>query len=367
MQRVSFIGLRVACAIASAAVACAQNPPSALPQDPLALMKLAHQKNGLTGPDITPWHVHGTYRSYKNGKPEYAGTYEEWWISPTQYKVSFVSPKHVQTDYATGTALLREGEQDWLGGPELFLRFSLVDPLPAPSELKPFTLHRSSLSVGQAKLACVELKYKVKSGPDVTNFFPSACFESTMPVLRIFNYGDMQVRYDHIVLVQGHFIAHQIQLFSSGRLTADLSLDPVGVPNQSPEVLLTAPASALKLDLSRIVVKAYYRFWPIPLIIAGPEFALTYEAGPIGIHPDQPNETKAEPYGPKIEYDTVVVSVDIGPDGHVEKTDAVSGPYQLQPSAVAAARQWVFRPFVAMGEARPVDMQIPFSIPILER
>jgi hypothetical protein len=69
-----------------------QSAPEAMPQDSAALMRLAHDKNGLTGSDIRPWHMRGTYHSYKEGKVEYQGQYEEWWFSPTQYKLTFSNP-----------------------------------------------------------------------------------------------------------------------------------------------------------------------------------------------------------------------------------------------------------------------------------
>ena len=52
----------------------AQSTPSVLPQDPMALMALVHDKNGLVGSDIKPWHIRGTYRSFDaKGKPENEG------------------------------------------------------------------------------------------------------------------------------------------------------------------------------------------------------------------------------------------------------------------------------------------------------
>ncbi len=137
MNRVSSTAFAVF-AILFSAHSYSQNAAGALPADPTALMTLAHERNGLTGSGVKPWHMHGTYHSYKDGKPEYEGTYEEWWISPTQYKVSFSNPKETQTDFATGTALLRDGAQEWLNGPELLLRSSVVDPLPDPAQLKDY-------------------------------------------------------------------------------------------------------------------------------------------------------------------------------------------------------------------------------------
>ena len=104
----NFQGIRaslVLLAIGSSINVLAQTPSSGLPQDPMALMSLAHDRNGLSGSDIKPWHIRGTYHSFDmKGSLEYEGTYEEWWVSATRYKLSFRSPRSTQTDYATGTS-----------------------------------------------------------------------------------------------------------------------------------------------------------------------------------------------------------------------------------------------------------------------
>ena len=130
-----------------------QTNPSALPPDPIALMTLAHDKNGLVGLDVKPWHMRGTYRSFDtDGKLKDEGTYEEWWVSATKYKLSFTTPKYTQTDYANGSTLLRDGPQEWLAGPELLLRASVIEPLPDVSELADFTLEHHARAVGSVNL-----------------------------------------------------------------------------------------------------------------------------------------------------------------------------------------------------------------------
>jgi TonB family protein len=347
-----------------------QATASPLPQDPTALMTLAHDKNGLTGPDIKPWHMRGTYHSYKEGTLDYEGAYEEWWFSPTQYKLSFTTPNFTQTDYATGTALLRDGAQEWLSGPELLLGASLVDPLPDAGLLSNFKLRRESRSIGQAKLECVTHTYKTRTGPPAHNF-PFACFELTMPVLRIFGQGfGPKIQYDHIVLIQGHYIAHQIQVFVGDNLVADLNIDLIQGINQLPETVLTPPASALPVNLSRIVFKqAGKHFWPMPLIIASPDLVLDSRMSPgeaaappapgtIAFNQDLPPEARAELNAPKLAHGTVVVKLTIRPDGHVERADVVSGIVGLQQGALDAARQWVFRPVEVLGAARPVEAEL---------
>jgi len=50
----------------------------------------------------------------------------------------------------------------------------------------------------------------------------------------------------------------------------------------------------------------------------------------------------------------VVLKAEIGKDGHVESLHVVSGPSELQQSAMDAVRQWVYKPFLLNGN--PVNV-----------
>ncbi|HWG20341.1 MAG TPA: energy transducer TonB [Terracidiphilus sp.] len=313
-----------------------------MPQDPTALMTIAHEKNGLTGMDIKPWHMRGTYRVYdKKGKPEYEGTYEEWWVSPAKYKLSFTNPKSMQTDYATGTALFRDGSQEWLTGPEFLLRASLVEPLPDPAQLKGFTLQRRTQSFGRAKMECVWLTYPV--GPKVTTsgeFFPCACFEPSLPILRVYSIGSSsRVIYDHLVTFQGHYLARQVQIFFSGKLAAEMNLDIVEGLKEPPDSIIAPPSGALQIDLSKITFKEASRGrWPELLRKALP------------VYPEEAKSTRTQ--------GTVKIKAIIGPDGHVGNLQAIDGPGVLREPALDAVRQWIYRPFDVMGQPRAVEIEI---------
>jgi TonB family protein len=318
-----------------------ENTASAVPQDPMALMTLAHDKNGMIGPDLKPWHVHGIYHAYKNGKPEYEGSYEEWWVSPARYKVSFINSKQVQTDYATGTALLRDGTQEWLNGPELLLRGSLVEPLPDPGQLKQFTLVRSEQKVGKAKsrIECVSFTYPVRANLQVTgDFYPAACLEPSLPVLRVFAHGSQRIVYDDLVLFQGHYVAKKILIAINGKPEASLDLDVVELLKGSPETILSAPSSALPVDLSRIEFKESKNQWP----------ALLKRAVPV--YPQPAKDRRIE--------GSVTIQATIGADGHVETAKPIDGPEVLRGASLDAVRQWTYIPLEVLGQPRPFKIEI---------
>jgi protein TonB len=75
------------------------------------------------------------------------------------------------------------------------------------------------------------------------------------------------------------------------------------------------------------------------------------------------NVSKAPPvYPPEAKQKgirgTVVLHAIIGRDGNVQELAAISGPPQLQESAMEAVKQWVYRPYLLNGEAVDVDTTI---------
>jgi TonB family protein len=59
---------------------------------------------------------------------------------------------------------------------------------------------------------------------------------------------------------------------------------------------------------------------------------------------------------------TVIVALEITKDGKVRHPMVVSGPRLLQPLALAAVKQWAFKPFVLNGEPMTVATSIPLTM-----
>jgi TonB family protein len=332
---------RVSFLLASSTGLMGQAAPAALPQDPLALMTLAHERNGLTGSDVRPWHMHATYHAYDaKGKLEYEGTYEEWWVSPSRYKLNFSNPKFSQTDYGTGTALVRDGSQEWPAGPEFQLRASLIDPLLEPPMLKEFKLQSRPTNFGKVRLQCVAMTYPVRPNVQVTgDFYPAACFEPGIPALRIYSDVPYRTVFDRMVQFQGHYLAREVQISLNGKVVADMSVDVIETLKDQPDSVITPPSSALPVDLTKITFKAATRNrWPM----------LVKKAVPF--YPDEAKSRRIE--------GTVNLTAAIGPDGHIEDPQIIDGPVMLRQAAVDAVRQWLYRPFEVLGEPRRVQIEL---------
>lgn len=318
---------------------------SSAPQDPKALMDAAHEKNGLTGPDVKPWHIRAVYSAFDlDGQFDYQGNYEEWWIDATHYKVRVTNPQFAQTDYATGAALFRDGLQGWIGGRELRLRTSLLDPLPEAAELGDFTVSYLP-AAGRGRAVCVLMKYSARSKarlPD--SAYPTACFEPSNPILRFYtNQGGEQINYDDIVLFQGHYVARQIQYWSGGVLLGEMRVEAIEPLKETASEVLAVPASAQPVDLTHIQFNA----------VEGAGFG----GGLMLLKKTLP---RAPLQGSDSQGNSGLVDLDasVGVDGRVTDVKLLSPKSVMSEAATEAVRQWSFAPFVVMGQPRAIEAEI---------
>ena len=90
---------------------------------------------------------------------------------------------------------------------------------------------------------------------------------------------------------------------------------------------------------------------------SGPRIPSGVMAGQILTHinPIYPPEAKAAGIS-----GTVVLKATIGKDGTVQYLSALSGPHELQQSALDAVRQWIYKPYLLNGE--PTDVQTTITV-----
>ncbi len=310
--------------------------------DPFALMQEAHERNGLVGTDILPWHLRGTYRTYdKKGNVNDEGVYEEWWISPTKYKRSFSSRLFVQTDFADGKGLFREGAQEWpTTGYELPLREGLIDPLPSGAILKEFDLKAHPETAGKSHIECVSMLFPIRPNLTVSgDYFPMYCFEPTMPLLRLYSGGTAsRTIYDHIVNFQGHYVAKEEKIYSAGKLQADMSLDVMEALKNPGDDIVSPSANAKAVDLTTISFNENASRFPSLLKKAVP------------VYPEDAKSRRVQ--------GTVVIRATIGADGHVGKMQVINGPIELRQSSLDAVGKWVYKPFKILDQERPVELEL---------
>ena len=78
-------------------------------------------------------------------------------------------------------------------------------------------------------------------------------------------------------------------------------------------------------------------------------------------------QKRVEPVPPKVPMmvrvsGTVIIACEIGKDGKIRRVVAVSGPKVLRSPALAAVKQWLFKPYVLNGEAIAVTTIIKLPV-----
>jgi len=322
----------------------ANSEAASMPSDPVTLLALAALLNGLDGPGVQPWHIKLTYQMFDtDGDPQNSGTYEEFWASPNKYKRAYTSENFTQTDFATDAGLFRSGNQEWPGAGEIKVRTLLLQPL-AETVLQNSSLEKSERSFGQGTLDCVTVK------PPPTNVrvrvigypnpYPQFCFEPKHPILRFDSQGagHNETLYNNMVIFQGRYLARDVKMTDIGKLRLSIHVETIETLSNLDN--LNAAPDATGPITGRVKLPS------VTLLALG----LVRQRTP-PVYP--PSARQAHIQG------TIVVQAVIGKDGKVSEVHAVSGPPQLQQSAIDCVRKWEFRPFLVLG--KPAEVETKFE------
>jgi hypothetical protein len=309
------------------------NADTATPPD--VLYASVFRSQGLNFPQVKPWHVKAHYTLLKAGKMQ-NGTFEEWWIAPKTFKLSYTRKGFSQTDYANAAGLFRMGEQEWPVGEEAWIHQELTQALPAMPNAREAELRPAAYS-GSTNLRCVEVVYKRVAADATKPTDPVYCFDSGQPVLRLTALHGMHnvTTYNRIAQFQGHYIAEEIQETWNDRTVFELTVDSMETLRDVDPAMLAPPPSATLLTRDKMIL---------------PGGALTVlKLSP----PDYPSLAKQTRSDGKVD---VLVTID--PLGHVVKVGPATGPALLRQPASEAVSHWIFRPFLFCGEPVEVDAEV---------
>jgi TonB family protein len=308
--------------------------PGPLPHDPASAVKFAANVNGLSGPDVKPWHLKASYQVLgREGNLVSSGTYEESWVSETKYKRSYRSDRFTQTDFSTEHGLFRSGDQDWPPGPEQALRLGIIDPAwsPDPKHIKPQMKERSS---GPVHLDCLVLNPK-DSGPSPSQV-PQECFDknSSRLLFRTAGSGMRGVIYNDITLFHGRWVARSLREEINGKPQLIAKVETIeNLSRNDADFTPTADAKG-----------------PIPpsALRNGESFVELDHRVP----PEYPSIARQA----RIQG-VVILRAVIARDGHIKSLDLESGRPELQKAAIDAVRKWTYHPF-PVGAPAEVENEI---------
>jgi TonB family protein len=316
----------------------AQPTDVATPTDPKERIELGRKVNGLQGAELMPWHLKVSYEVFDaDGKSKDKGTYEEWRISAKQFKLVFQSPAVALEEYGTDQGVFRTDGKEWPSRPLGMLQQAIVHPIPMFLNSDKEELKNFDRSLGNVKLQCTALLDRTSiRNPEIA---PSYCFAPKDAVMLNSTSSSkvFQTLYEHISLVHGHYIAHDIQYFLLGKPWLNIHIDTLESLSPKTTPSLVVPAGLVPVDQRTI-----------ESVRVLPEGHLLSK-----VVPQYPAAAKAVG-----EEGTVLLAATIGKDGHVRELEVLAGPPQLRQPALDAVRQWVYSPYLLDGVPVEVEMEI---------
>jgi len=311
----------------NAASPAAQTLPAPVPKDPKALMVLAAKVNGLAGLGAKPWHLKAMYQTFDaDGKPEHLGIFEEWWVGPKKYKVSYSSPDFQQTIFVDGTARLSTGDGGWPAMQVTMAEKYLLQPLPSAEIIAQSRYEEHDRTLGRVLLKCVQ-------SAGLSPWQPIICFNKGLASVRVAIPGEgLDALFGNTVQVDRHYVAKQVAFFDENTEIVSLHVMTLEFPASIPEAELMAPATAVTAPLPPVKSS----------VITGGRV--------VRASVPYPAAAKAQ----HIEG-VVMLSVVIDKKGKIADLRVIAGPKALRDAALRDMRSRKFKPYLLNG--KPVEVQ----------
>jgi TonB family protein len=279
------------------------------------------------------------------GQPGEQGIIEEWWSGPRMDRVVYAVPSYKATELQNAAGFFRTRGA---AQPPLMLellREQVVHPMPPQRDFEGTRPEVRRQKFGKATFDCIMLDRPVKA---VAYFpiglFPTYCMDAGSVSLRAsYDYGSQLILRNELDEFQGRTVAK------------DISIDQRSIPAARARVFkLEAKAAddavfAQGDDLERMERR--------PVQVGAATMAGTLVSK---VNPSYPAAAKA-----KNAVGAVTVQAVIGRDGRVDFVRLVAAPdLDLGNAAMAAVKQWIYKPYLLDGEAVEVEttMIVSFSI-----
>jgi TonB family protein len=204
---------------------------------------------------------------------------------------------------------------------------------PEKTELKNFERR-----FGSSTLPCTALLVQGMNIPDKNA--ASYCFDKMNAALVYSSTPNRQFQtlFQNIVLVNGHYLAKELQLFLEGRPWLKVHVDTIaGLPTEE-LAALAVPADATLVAARTSAAGDLTGGKPIQKVV-----------------PAYPSKAKLQGI-----QGTVLINGIIGTDGHLKELQVLAGPPMLQQPALEAVHQWVYSPYLLDG--RPIEVETDINV-----
>jgi TonB family protein len=314
------------------------SPPPPLPKDPVALLQLAWQQNGLHGPDIQPWHVRATWTEVDDkGQATDTGTWEEWWAGENKYKISYTNGTFQQTLFVTDQGLFVSGSADAPSWAFARVQEAMTSPIPELQHHSKSSWHEQRQKRGPIEITCAE-QLALPPFPTVpASPGDQYCFADELPALRVYVRARGETTMDSLVRFQGRYLARKVRVLEAGLPETDIAVDQIERMPSVTDADFAPPQGAVPASV---------------ILISRGGFAVRRIGGKM---PEYPDEAKGNRVSGVVWLDITIRS-----DGSVADVHPLSGPVILQNSAVKAVSTWRYEPYQLSGV--PIGVRTRISV-----
>jgi TonB family protein len=330
------------CALSSAAVMCTS---SAYADDDAALrdrLHVAEQASTLSGDTMLPYYLKMTAQLFdKKGVPGEQGTVEVYWAGVGREKRVYAFPSYSATEVRTNGKLFRTPDAVYPPALAQLLVEQVLDPMPTAAEIDQSQPQIKTVKFGKVPLECIMLGQPIqgiKTAP--MGLFPTYCFDPGKDILRVgFNYGTQFVTRNSIATFQQRTMAESITV-SEG-----------SVPAAKGQVATVSQRAITDADMATDGLQEIGYDAPVK-VASGVTQGLALSQ-PAPTYPEDAKEGHIQ--------GLVVLHALIGKDGHILSLRVVSGAVpSLAVAAIAAVRQWTYRPYMLNGV--PVEVETTINV-----
>ena len=296
--------------------------------------------SSLDAQGVRPWHLKVSFQMFdEQGKPGEQGTMEEWWSSPSLYRLSFTSPSYTATEIKNQDDLFRTRAATPLPYPLRALQRGLVDPMPRAEELAGTKPDLRRMTFYNIKMDCIMLDQPIRGNPEIPlGLFPTYCLDRGTSRLRVtYDAGMLEI----VRAVIGNFQQRSVPI--------DLSISDGGKKLLSGHIaLLTTDMTGASFtptpDMGKVTGQEV--FHASPGVVAGRKLS--------GTLPRYPQSARMNHIS-----GAVVLRAFIGPDGHITDLRVVSTPDgDLAIAALEAVHFWTYQPYLLNGFPVAVETTI---------
>ena len=300
----------------------------------------AASSSSLDDISLKPWHLKLSFQLFDSkGHPTEQGTIEEWWKSPALHKTVYTSPSYTSTEIQTQDGLFRsKGSSSAPYLLDLVLQ-QIVHPMPEEKDITNAKPNMRKETISKLPMDCIMLSQEIKRVPySPLGLFPTYCFDHDADTLRIsYDFGSQMTVLNRIGSFQQHHVA----------IDQTISVNDVTVVTGHINVL-----QGITLQEADFVPSA-------DLEKAGLD-PLKVSSGVIGgLAVSQPKPVYPESARVGHVSGTVMLGAIIGRDGRVHSLKLLTTPDpDLAIAAIAAVRQWRYKPYLFQGEPTEVQTRI---------